>query len=116
MRNKGYSKCDETAKFFRDMNLEKKTYRYRSYLDLKKICKCAPRNIMKIRKYSQTNLVVFRLDRGYFEHVHKSNVLDLANVLFGPSYLKHHHKEYIKYNVVILLTDDNGKTYKRFNY
>ena len=116
MRNKGYSKCDEIAKFFRNRNLEKKAYRYCSYLDLKKICKCAPRNIMKIRKYSQTNLVIFRLDRDYFEHVHKSNVLDLANILFGPSYLKHHHKEYIKYNVVILLTDDNGKTYKRFNY
>lgn len=116
MRNKRYSKCDKVAKFFRNRNLEKKAYGYLDYLDLKKICKCAPRNIMKMRKYSQTNLVVFRLDRGYFEHVHKSNVLDLVNTLFGPSYLKYHRKECIKYNVVILLTDDNGKTYKRFNY
>ena len=52
MRNKGYSKRDEIVNFFRNRNLEKKAYRYLSYLDLKKICKCAPRNIMRIRKYS----------------------------------------------------------------
>ena len=39
MRNKGYVKCDEVAKFFRDINLSKKAYRYLTYLDLKKIDK-----------------------------------------------------------------------------
>ena len=37
MRNKGYSKYNEVAKFFRDMNLEKKARRCLRYLDLKKI-------------------------------------------------------------------------------
>lgn len=113
MRNKGYNKCDNVAKFFRNIILSKKARRYLTYLDLKKIDKCAPRNIMKIRKYCKTEHVGYKLSKGYFEHVHKANVLDLVNILFGPSYLKYYHKVPIKYRVVVVVTEDNGKTYKR---
>ena len=42
MRNKGYSKCNGITKAMR--NLNKKSRVLLSYSDLKKICKCAPRD------------------------------------------------------------------------
>lgn len=112
MRNKGYSKCNTITKAMR--NLTKKSRVFLSYSDLKKICKCAPRDIMKIRKYCKTVKYTYRLDLGYFTHVHKAGIVDLCNSTFGAAYLKAWHRVPTKYNITLLLRD--GGIYKGFVY
>ena len=113
MRNKGYSKCNTITKAMR--NLTKKSRVFLSYSDLKKICKCAPRDIMKIRKYCKTVKYTYRLDLGYFTHVHKADIVDLCNSTFGAAYLKAWRKVPTKYNITLLLRED-GNIYKGFVY
>jgi hypothetical protein len=113
MRNKGYSKCDGITKAMR--NLTKKSRTFLSYSDHKKICKCAPRDIMKIRKYCRTIKYTYMLDLGYFRHVHKGDIVDLCNSTFGAAYLKAWRKVPTKYDIVVLLRD-NDDVYKRLVY
>ena len=110
MRNKGYSKCNDITKAMR--NLNKKSRILLSYSELKKICKCAPRDIMKIRKYCRTIKYTYRLDLHYFTHVHKADIVDLLNSTFSAIYLKYWHKVPVKYNITVLLRD-NDDVYKR---
>ena len=110
MRNKGYSKCDNITKAMR--NLNKKSRTLLSYSELKKICKCAPRDIMKIRKYCRTLKYTYMLDLDYFTHVHKADIVSLIDSTFGAMYLKAWHKVPTKYDIVVLLRD-NDDVYKR---
>lgn len=115
MRNKGYSKCNTITKAMR--NLTKKSRVLLSYSDLKKICKCAPRDIMKIRKYCRTIKYTYLLRLDYFKRVHKADVLDLCNSTFSAAYLKAWCKVPTKYNITILLRDnDDVYDYKRLIY
>lgn len=110
MRNKGYSKCNNITKAMR--NLNKRSRVFLSYSDLKKICKCTHRDIMKIRKYCRTIKYTYMLDLGYFRHVHKGDIVDLYNSTFGAAYLKAWRKVPTKYDIVVLLRD-NDDVYKR---
>ncbi len=112
MRNKGYSKCNTITKAMRNLNRKSRTFL--GYNDLKKICKCAPRDIMKIRKYCKTVKYTYRLDLQYFTHVHKGDIVDLCNSTFGAAYLKAWHKVPTKYDITLLLRD--GGIYKGFVY
>lgn len=115
MRNKGYSKCNTTTKAMR--NLNKKSRVFLSYSDHKKICKCAPIDIMKIRKYCRTIKYTYLLRLDYFKHVHKADVLDLCNSTFSATYLKAWRKVPTKYDIVVLLRDnDDVYDYKRLVY
>lgn len=113
MRNKGYSKCNTITKAMR--NLNRKSRVFLSYKELKRICKCAPRDIMKIRKYCKTVKYTYRLDLHYFTNVHKADIVDLCNSTFGATYLKAWHKVPTKYNITLLLRED-GNIYKGFVY
>lgn len=115
MRNKGYSKCNTITKAMR--NLNKKSRVLLSYSDHKKICKCAPRDIMKIRKYCRTIKYTYMLDLGYFTHVHKGDIVDLCDSTFRAAYLKAWRKVHTKYDIVVLLRDeDDVYDYKRLVY
>lgn len=110
MRNKGYSKCNVITKAMR--NLNKKSRVLLRYSELKKICKCAPRDIMKTRKYCRTLKYTYMLDLDYFKHVHKGDIVDLCNSTFGAAYLKAWRKVPTMYDIVVLLRD-NDDVYKR---
>ena len=110
MRNKGYSKCNTITKAMR--NLNKKSRVLLGYSALKKICKCAPRDIMKIRKYCRTIKYTYLLRLDYFKHVHKGDIVDLCNSTFGAAYLKAWRKVPTMYDIVVLLRD-NDDVYKR---
>ena len=115
MRNKGHSKCNTITKAMR--NLNKKSRVLLSYNDLKKICKCAPRDIMKIRKYCRTIKYTYLLRLDYFKHVHKADVVDLCDSTFSAAYLKAWRKVPTKYDIVVLLRDnDDVYDYKRLVY
>lgn len=115
MRNKGYSKCNTITKAMR--NLNKKSRVLLSYNELKKIHKCAPRDIMKIRKYCRTIKCTYLLRLDYFKHVHKADVVDLCDSTFSAAYLKAWRKVPTKYNITILLRDnDDVYDYKRLVY
>ena len=52
------------------------------------------------------------LDLDYFTHVHKADIVDLINSTFGAMYLKAWRKVPTKYDIVVLLRD-NDDVYKR---
>ena len=101
MRNKGYSKCDYITKNMR--NLNKKSRALLKYSELKRIYKCAPRNIMKIRKYCKTIKYTYILDSEYFKHVHKADVIELFDSTFSSIYLKAWRKVPAKYSIGVIL-------------
>ena len=104
MRNKGYSKCDDTTKCMRDI-CDKKYNKILGYNALKRICKCASRDIMKIRKYCKTEHYTFNLERHYFNAVFKGDIIDLVDTLFNPYNLKYHNRTPRKYKIKLELRD-----------
>lgn len=101
MRNKGYNKCDDITKAMR--NLNKKSRKFLTYRKLKGICKCANRNIMKIRKYCKTVKYTYIIDSEYFKHVYKADVIELFDSTFSATYLKAWRKVPAKYNIGVIL-------------
>lgn len=107
-----------SRKFFKSIWIGvNKKERALSYLDTRKILRRVPKNIMKIRKYCRTIKYTYLLRLDYFKHVHKADVVDLCDSTFSAAYLKAWRKVPTKYDITILLRDnDDVYDYKRLVY
>ena len=95
-----------SRKFFKSIKrCINKSEKHLSYLDTKKIFKRAPKNIMKIRKYSETITCVFDINDWYFRVYYNEDMLLMIDELFVPHRIKKNNKSWIKYKAILKLHD-----------
>ena len=86
----------------RSINKKDKALRY---LDIKKIFKRAPKNIMKMRKRSETITCVFDINDWYFRVYYNEDILLMIDELVESHRIKKNSKSWIKYKAILNLYD-----------
>lgn len=95
-----------SRKFFKSIWIGvNKKERALSYLDTKKILRRAPKNIMKIRKYSKTITCVFVMNDEYFRIFHDEKILSVFDTLVEPHRIKKNNKSWVKYKAIMNIYD-----------
>ena len=95
-----------SRKFFKAIRIGvNKKDRALSYLDTKKIFKRAPKNIMKLRKRSETITCVFDINDWYFRVYYNEDILLMIDELVESHRIKKNNKSWIKYKAILNLYD-----------